>query len=139
MRRGVPAALVAAGLVVLLATYVAYTQHLIAELRREALRSGRMYARVYGALGDPRDEGSTGALLDLSRHITEMGVPVIVTDAAGHPTAAANLPFAAPVDDPRVAAYVATLDAQNPPVAEAGGGPGPHWDPPPAVGLRLIP
>ena len=139
MRRGASALLVGAGLVVLLVSYVAYTQHLVAELRREALRSGRMYARVYAALGDPREESSTGALLDLSRHIREMGVPVIVTDASGRPTAAANLPFDASYDDPRVAAFVPTLDAQNPPVVETGIGTVHYGNPPLVVGLRIIP
>jgi signal transduction histidine kinase len=139
MRRRASALLVAAGLIVLLVSYVVYTQHLVAELRREALRSGRMYARVYAALGDPREDASTGALLDLSRHIREMGVPVIVTDAAGRVAAAANLPFEAPLDDPRVAAFVATLDAQNPPVIEPNVGTVHYGNTPLVIGLRIIP
>src|SRR3712207_214652 len=104
MRRGAPVALVVAGLALLLAWYVVYTQRIVRELRREASRSGRMYARVYAALGDPSDDASvaTAALLDLAQHIREMGVPLIVTDAAGKPAWAANLPFDAPIDDPQV-------------------------------------
>ena len=41
MRRGAPALLVTLGLVVLLGWYVAYTQSLVAELRREASRQGQ--------------------------------------------------------------------------------------------------
>jgi signal transduction histidine kinase len=138
MRRGAPVALVAFGLAALLVWYVAYTQRVVRELRREASRAGQMYARVYAALGDPREDASTAALLDLSRHIRETGVPVIVTDADGRP-AAANLPFDAPLDDPRTLAYVRTLDAMNPPVAEHGVGMVHFGNTQLVRGLRIIP
>ena len=41
-----------------------------------------------------------------------------VTDRSGRVTAAANLPFEAPLDDPRVLAYAAKLDRQNPPIVD---------------------
>src|SRR5919112_5956072 len=99
MRRGAPVVLVVLGLVLLLGWYVAYTQRIVRELRREASRSGQMFARVYSALGDPREDAGTGALLDLSRHIREMGVPLVVTDPRGRVADTANLPFSAPLDD----------------------------------------
>ena len=136
-RRGAPV-LVACVLAALLAWYVVYTQRVIAELRREAARSGQMFARVYGSLGDPRAD-ATSALLDLSRHIVEMRVPVIVTDVDGRPTARANLPFDAPLDDPRVREYVRELDRQNPPVIEPGIGTVHIGDTPLVEGLRVIP
>ena len=139
MRRGAPVALVAFGLAALLVWYVTYTQRVVRELRREASRAGQMYARVYAALGDPREDASTAALLDLSRHIRETGVPVIVTDADGRPAAAANLPFDAPLDDPRTLAYVRTLDAMNPPVAEHGVGMVHFGNTQLVRGLRIIP
>jgi signal transduction histidine kinase len=141
MRRGVPVALVVAGLALLLAWYVLYTQRIVRELRREASRSGQMYARVYAALGDPSDDASvaTAALLDLAKHIREMGVPLIVTDPAGKPAWAANLPFDAPIDDPQVLAYVATLDRQNPPVVEHGVGTVHYGNTPLVRGLQIIP
>jgi signal transduction histidine kinase len=139
MRRGAPVALVAAGLAVLLVWYIVYTQRVVRELRREASRHGQMYARVYAALGDPREDASTTALLDLSRHIRQTGVPVIVTDVDGRPAAAANLPFEAPLDDPRTLAYVATLDAMNPPVVEQGVGMVHYGNTPLVRGLRIIP
>jgi signal transduction histidine kinase len=43
---------------------------------------------------------------------------MIVTDAAGNPTATANLPFDA--DDPRAREWIERLDAQNPPVIARG-------------------
>src|SRR5690348_5315214 len=79
-----------------------------------------MYAEVYRALNDPREEAGNEALLELSRHISELGVPLIVTDTSGTPTAYANLPFDASLSDPRVRAYVAKLDRENPPVITPG-------------------
>ncbi|MFL5576781.1 MAG: sensor histidine kinase [Gemmatimonadaceae bacterium] len=139
MRRGAPALLVTLGLVVLLGWYVAYTQHLVTELRHEASRTGQMYARVYSALADPNDQTGTAALLDLSGHIDSIGVPVIVTDAQGRPAAKVNLPFDAPLDDPRTIAYVRVLDAQNTPVSEPGVGTVHFGNPPLVRSLRIIP
>ena len=138
MRRGALIAL-AAGLLLLLGSYVVYTQHVVNELRREAARTGQMFARVYRALTDPREEAATTALLDLSGHIRQMGVPVVVTDEAGNPTAAANLPFDAPLDDPRVREFAARLDRQNAPVVERGVGTVHYGNPPLVRGLRVIP
>ena len=120
MRRSAPVVLVAVGVLLLLGSYVWYTQGVVDELRREAERTGRMFARIYGALSDPNAESGDAALLDLSKTVQELGVPVILTDSAGHPTAAANLPFDAPLSDPRMLAYVAELDGQNRPVVQPG-------------------
>ena len=139
MRRGAPVILLAAGLILLLGSYVLYTRYVVSSLRREAARSGQMFARVYGALNDPREEVATAALLDLSRQIREMGVPVIVTDAEGRPAAHANLPFEASLDDPRVAAYVRVLDRQNVPVVEPSVGTVHFGNSPLVTGLRVIP
>ena len=53
-----------------------------------------LVARVYGALVDPDTSATAGtaALLDLSREIRELGVPVVVTDMQGRPTCVANIP-----------------------------------------------
>jgi signal transduction histidine kinase len=139
MRRGAPVVLFAVGLALLMGWYVAYTQRIVRQLRREASRSGQMFAQVYAALADPNEDAGTAALLDLSRHIREMGVPVIVTDPSGQPTQAANLPFDAPLDDPRTRAYVAVLDRQNPPVVEQGAGTVHYGNTPLVQGLRVIP
>lgn len=83
-----------------------------------------MYAEVWEALADTSGEAvAKSALLELSRHIREKGVPVIVTDAEGNPTAAANLPFDSipDVNDLRVREYIQVLASQNVPVqAEQG-------------------
>ena len=46
----------------------------------------------------------------------------MVTDSAGRPTAAINLPFKAGLDDPRITSYAAELDRVNLPVIGAGVG-----------------
>ena len=131
--------LIALGLALLLGWYVAYTRRVVVELRQEASRSARMYARVYTALSEPSEEDATAALLDLSAHIAESGVPVIVTDTRGRPTAAANLPFTDALDSPRVTAFVRTLDQENTPVVEPGVGTVHYGHTPLVRGLRVIP
>jgi signal transduction histidine kinase len=142
MRRSAPVTLAVIGVFVLLTWYVAYTQRVVGELRREASRVGLMYARVYDALSDPNPDAANAALLDLSRHIREAGVPLIVTDAAGVPTAAVNLPFeVAPesLDTPRVHEYIAQLDRENVPVSEPGVGQVHFGNTPLVRGLKVIP
>lgn len=123
MRRRAPEALVATLIVLLLGSYVFYTQRVVRSLRAAAARSSAMYSRVYRALGDTTEGAGLQALLDISRDVREQGVPLIVTDSAGRPVAHANLPFD-PRDtvadaDPRIRAYIEVLDRQNPPVVDA--------------------
>jgi signal transduction histidine kinase len=139
MPRRAPAILLVVGFTVLLGWYAIYTQRVIAELRREASRSGLMSARVFRALSDPSEGASTAALLDLAQHIREVGVPVIVTDPHGIPRDTANLPFAARLDSPQMRDYVGELDAQNPPVIEPAVGIVHFGNTPLVRGLRVIP
>lgn len=139
MRRSAPVTLAVLGVVVLLTWYVVYTQRVVGELRREASRVGLMYARVYDALSDPDPDAANAALLDLSRHIREARVPLVVTDAEGTPTAAVNLPFEAPVNSPEVRAYIAQLDRENMPVSEPGVGQVHFGNTPLVRGLKVIP
>ena len=149
MRRGASFIVVAVGVVLLLGSYIVYTQRVVVELRREAERSGRMYARVYEALADPASDPAN-ALFELSRQIADSKVPVLVTDADGNLAGAVNTPFdklaASGVrTDPRLAGnerlrrYIATLDRQNPPIVEAGVGTVHIGDTPLVLGLRFIP
>lgn len=131
--------LVAVGIVVLLAWYVAYTQRVVGELRREAKRAARMYAHVYRGLNSPTDTNGVGALLLLAEEIRQAGVPLVVTTMDGAPTAAANLPFDAEPSDPRVRTYVSTLDATNDPVVVRGVGMVHFGDTPLVRGLQLYP
>lgn len=139
MRRSAPVILIGTLVALLLGTYILYSQRVVRELRRDAARYGQMYARVFQALADPREESGNAALLDLSRSINALGVPVIVTDTTGAPTAAANLPFQAPLSDPRVRAYVRVLDRTNPPVVEPGLGMVHFGDSSLTTSLRFIP
>lgn len=137
MRRGAGVILVI-GVAALLASYVAYTQRVVRQLRIESSRIGQMYARVYTAQSDTAVDPAV-ALFDLATHIRQSGVPVILTDVNGTPTAAENLPFNAPIDDPRVRAYIAVLDTENDPVVERGIGTVHYGHTELVKGLRIIP
>jgi signal transduction histidine kinase len=149
VRRGASFIVVAVGVVLLLGSYIVYTQRIVVELRREAERSGRMYARVFEALADPASDPSN-ALFELSRQIAESKVPVLVTDAEGNLAAAVNTPFdklaASGVHtDPRrkgnesLRRYIAMLDRQNLPIVEEDVGTIHIGDTPLVLGLRFIP
>ena len=140
-RRRWPVLVVIVGVVALLVWYVAYTQHVVTELRSAAASQGRMYSRIYRALLDTSAMAGdrTAALLDLAAHVQESGVPLVLTDADGNVSAMANLPFEATVDDPRVRDYVRLLDEKNPPILEPGLGGVHYGDSPVVEGLRVIP
>ncbi|HYW52136.1 MAG TPA: HAMP domain-containing sensor histidine kinase [Gemmatimonadaceae bacterium] len=137
-RRVAPVLFLASGVIALLVWWLVYTQRVVTDLRREAARSSQMYARVYQALSQEGDDG-TAALLDLSRYIRQAGVPVIVTNSSGLPTASANLPFEAPIESQRVRDYVAVLDRANVPISQPGVGNVHYGDTPLVEGLRVVP
>ena len=141
MRRGSPELIFAALIALLLGSILWYTHHVVGDLRLEAERSSRIYARIYHALGDTTEGAGTQALLGLSRSIVEQGVPVIVTDAAGNPTAAANLPFEVTdvTKDARLRAYIRRLDAENPPLVDPMLGQIHFGNTPLVEGLRIVP
>jgi signal transduction histidine kinase len=144
MRRGKPELLVATLILLLLASYIAYTQRVVADLRADARRSTTMYARVFHAFADSTPGGDVSALLDLSKSITEQGVPLILTDLHDNVSGHANLPFdrvGHPVrhDDPRVRQYIAILAAEHPPIVDPLIGKVYYGDPPVVRGLRVIP
>lgn len=119
MRRRAPGILIALAILALLGWYVWTSRRVAEELRRETTIASRMFARIYGALMDTTEGSSTAALLDLSAHVREMGVPVVVTDTMGRAIAAANLPDGLTLrDTARLRELVAKLDALNPPVGE---------------------
>ncbi|MDP1860102.1 MAG: HAMP domain-containing sensor histidine kinase [Gemmatimonadaceae bacterium] len=127
----------------LLGSYVWFTQRVVSRLREEAGREGRMYAQVIRALSDTSGN-PTGALFNLSDNIRKSGVPVIVTDARGRATAAANLPFVKTdaqfnPDDPRIGEWIRRLDRENIPVTEPNIGTV-HFGHTPLVNeLRIVP
>src|SRR4030088_3476039 len=139
MRRLAPVTLVTVGVLALLVWYVIYTRGVVRELRQEASRVGLMYARVYNGLSDPNPDGATSALLDLSRHIRESGVPMILTDVQGRPTDTANLPFSSALGSPAIRNYIIALDQQNVPMVEPGVGTVHYGNTALVLGLILIP
>ncbi len=138
MRRGAPVFVLGMLISMLLASYVLYSRQVVVQLREDAAKHGRIYARVFAALADPLEDPNA-ALLDAARYITELGVPVVVTDADGQPAAAANLPFEAELTDPRVAEYARRLERINPPVVEVGVGTVYFGDSEVITSLRIIP
>ena len=100
----------------LLGSFLLFTQRVVAELRGEAQRTSEMFAEVLAAQDANVDPAS--ALLELANDLRESGVPMIVTDANGTPTAVANLPF--DETDPRAREWISRLDAQNSPISARG-------------------
>ena len=86
--------------------------------KADATATSRLYSGVFGGLNDPRPGAEAEALLRLGAQVRALGLPLVVTDRSGRVTAAANLPFAAPLDDPRVKKYAARLDRWNPPIVD---------------------
>lgn len=139
MRRLAPVTLISVGVLALLVWYVIYTRTVVRELRQEASRVGLMYARVYNGLSDPNPDAANAALLDLSRHIRESGVPMILADPNGVPTDTANIPFTAPLRSKEMRNYIAELDRQNVAIVEPGIGTVHFGNTPLVRGLILIP
>ena len=86
--------------------------------KSDASATSRLYSGVFGGLNNPRPGAEAEALLRLGEQVRALGLPLVVTDTAGRVTAAANLPFVAPLEDPRVKAYAARLDRSNPPIVD---------------------
>jgi signal transduction histidine kinase len=86
--------------------------------KADATATSRLYSGVFGGLNDPRPGAEAEALLRLGAQVRALGLPLVVTDRSGRVTAAANLPFALPLDDPRVKKYAARLDRWNPPIVD---------------------
>ncbi|MFL5620265.1 MAG: sensor histidine kinase [Gemmatimonadaceae bacterium] len=140
MRRGAPELIVGVLLAVLLASYVVYTQRVVRDLRIEAERSSRMYARVLRAQTDTSADAGTEALFDLTRSITAQGVPIVVTDVRGRPTYHANLPIDSTQDEQtQLSRFVRELDRQNAPVADSLVGKIHFGNTPLVKWLRIIP
>ena len=99
--------------------------------KADASATSRLYSGVFGGLNNPRPGAEAEALLRLGEQVRGLGLPLVVTDTAGRVTAAANLPFEAPLDDPRVKSYASRLDRQNPPITDAAIGTV-HYGPMPA-------
>jgi signal transduction histidine kinase len=104
---------------------------IVRHFRADAFATSRLYSGVFGGLNDPDPDAEAEALLRLGEQVRALGLPLIVTDQQGQVTAAANLPFEAPLDDPRVLDYARRLDRENPPIVDAAVGTV-HYGPLPA-------
>jgi signal transduction histidine kinase len=140
-RRRWPVVAMVLGVIGLLVWYVAYTQHVVTQLRGAAAGQGRMYARIYEALQDTSlNADPTIALLDLSKQIKESGLPLVLTDKNGRVSATANLPAdIEPSDSVRFWRYLMELDRQNPPIVQPAVGAVHFGDSAIVSGLRFIP
>lgn len=144
MRREKPEVLVAILILLVLGSYVWYTQRVVATWRDDATRATQMYGLVFRAFGDTTPGGSTAALLALSKDIRDEGVPLILVDPHGVVAGHANLPFDPPDrpvsnEDPRVRAYIAVLERQHPPIVDSIIGRIYFGDSAGVRGLRIIP
>src|SRR5215212_61558 len=131
-----------AALVALLAALSLGTGILIfRHFQADATATSRLYSGVFGRLNNPRAGAEAEALLRLGAQVRALGLPLVVTDGSGRVTAAANLPFSAPLEDPRVKLYATRLDRQNPPIVDPAVGTV-HYGPLPAqrnlIGLALL-
>ncbi len=130
LRRWAPA--LVAVLVAILAGLSVGTGFLVARhFRADAINTSRLYSGVFAGLNSQEQGAEIEALLNLADQVKRLGIPLVVTDGLGQVTAAANLPFDAPLDDPRVKAYAQSLDRQNPPVVDVLGSTV-HYGPVPA-------
>jgi signal transduction histidine kinase len=124
--------MVAVGLVATLAGLSLGTGILmIRHFKSDATATSRLYSGVFGGLNNPRPGAEAEALLRLGEQVRSLGLPLVVTDRSGRVTAVANLPFDAPLDDPRIRAYASRLDRQNPPIVDQAIGTV-HYGPMPA-------
>jgi signal transduction histidine kinase len=124
--------MVAVGLVATLAGLSLGTGVLIVRhFKADATATSRLYSGVFGGLNNPRPGAEAEALLRLGEQVRSLGLPLVVTDRSGRVTAVANLPFDAPLDDPRIKAYASRLDRQNPPIVDQAIGTV-HYGPMPA-------
>ena len=140
MKRRIWPLLLAGLSLVILGSYLVYTEYLVRAIRAEAAVHTRMYALVQKGLVEPDQE--MAALMALQSQITHMGVPIVVLDVAGTPTAVVNLPFdvdlTKPADRARVVEYARRLDRRNAPIQGPVGTI--HYGTPPIINwLRWIP
>src|SRR5438046_935546 len=72
------------------------------------------------------------ALLDLAAQVRALGIPIAVTDTAGHVSAMANAPLAPNADSVTLRRWITQLDAVNTPMVQPGVGTI-HYGPLPAA------
>ncbi len=121
-----------------LGSYVLFTQRVVSRLQEEAAREGEMYARVYRAINDTLGDPMS-ALFELAQHVRTAGIPTVLTDADGRVDAAENTPYDSSLTDPRLAAYIAALDAENEPIRVPNAGTVHFGNPRTIKELQIVP
>jgi len=121
LRRAGPSALIGLALV-FGALSVGYAWGVARHLRQDARDMGRLFGYVFRGLSDPRPDAGTDALLQLATEIRALGIPIVVTDAAGRVAALDNVPPGLAGDTAAVRRFVARLDVVNVPIVQPGVG-----------------
>jgi signal transduction histidine kinase len=94
-RRYLTAALTAISIVVL-GSYLAYTQYIVNQIRSEAAVHKGVVALVQEGLAQLDDDAPADrTMTELRLLLQQLGMPIVFIDDAGEPQYAANLPFAA--------------------------------------------
>ncbi len=101
---------------------VGYAWGVARHLRQDARDMGRLFGYVFRGLSDPRPDAGTDALLQLATEIRALGIPIVVTDAAGRVAALDNVPPGLAGDTAAVRRFVARLDVVNVPIVQPGVG-----------------
>jgi signal transduction histidine kinase len=144
IRRLGPAALAMVSILVL-GSYLLYTQYLVREIRREAAIHSQVYSLVQRGIAGDVDGGPFQVLIDMQTQLQHLQVPIVVFDAHGAPTYANNLPFEydlASADGRAEVLEFGRLLMRNRPRNRTpiqGGGELVFGDPPVLTWLRLIP
>jgi signal transduction histidine kinase len=93
MRRFWPAALAGVSILII-GSYLLYTQRLVQQIRTEAAIHAQIYSIVQQGMLRVGEEGAAVlALMDLQQQLGDLDVPIVAFNAAGEPYAAENLPF----------------------------------------------
>lgn len=126
-----------------LAWYLVYTQLLLQAMRRDTAIQTQMVVTIFGGLNNPREDAPLAALLELSRDVQGLQIPIVVTDLEGGITGTINLPFEADETDSvsaaRIRGYARELAAENDPIVQPELGYVFYGDPPAVRRLRWIP
>lgn len=108
--------------VVLLGSYVVYTQTIVRTLRANAETLTEIFSQVQAGIADPDPGRADDVLFRLQGIIRDSDVPLVLTGPGDTILDARNLPFDADLNSPegqvRVKAYVRSLDVRNPPVGD---------------------
>jgi signal transduction histidine kinase len=144
-RRFWPAALAVTSILVL-GSYLLYTQHLVRQIQDEAAVHAQIYSIVQQGMLRMGDEGAAAlALIDLQQQLASLDVPIVAFNAAGELYAAENLPFVADLATAagreRVQRYADRISAARPShrTVVPGAGAIIFGDPPLLMRLRWVP